>query len=72
VAARGARAAAGDAGDRSGLSLLELLGSAPVSEENRCRKRGEGGLQIQITNGAALEAVSYEYFAALRRNIDPQ
>jgi hypothetical protein len=29
-------------------------------------------LQIQITNGAALEAVSYEYFAALRRNIDPQ
>jgi hypothetical protein len=26
-------------------------------------------LQIQITNGAALEAVSYEYFAALRRNL---
>jgi hypothetical protein len=27
-------------------------------------------LQIQITNGAALGAISYEYFAALRRNLN--
>jgi hypothetical protein len=35
-----------------------------------CHKLGEGGSQIQITDGAALEEICYEWFAAVRRNID--
>jgi hypothetical protein len=59
-------------GFRRTFSLLELLGSAPVSEENRRRKQGEGGSQIQIIDGPALEEISCECLAAVRRNIDPQ
>src|SRR6266516_4691902 len=33
-----------------------------------CHKLGEGGSQIQITDGAALEEICYEWFAAVRRN----
>jgi hypothetical protein len=37
---------------------------------SHCRKRGEGGSQIQTVDGAALEEIGYECFAAVRRNID--
>jgi hypothetical protein len=52
-----------------------LLGTGPLASmwrlgSTHCPNRGEGGSQIQVVDGAALEEISGECFAAAKRNID--